>query len=759
MQYRFVTNIAEEVKKGNIIYQSEKLDNQKEHINLYIANGLIGACIDSLGSMGNSRGEQSICKTFLSHKYHYTNACYNMEFKVPLATLEYDIVADGKVLSGGDFGIRDYRQELDIYHALLTTEYTLTNEEGPIARIKIIQCMSQEIQNVFLTDYIIEPLNKKPVTLEVSINCIREYISHYQYPYSAKLKHVQYRHLKVLEVENNAVRTQLALLSGSTYNSEVFNDSCSKYIYSISKKEHIRIQAVISSQKDNNSIENLIEQCGNIPYDQHIQRHQSKWEDFWNESILSFGGNHPLMILWLRFNYYFAASEAWFKSVPLTPGGLTGSDCWPFFFPQDYFYMYQFYLSANHKKMADATAVYWYDILPEVKNYTKRVFGVEGAYYPWGCPFFNYAELHTEGVPNKCYYELHNSAYVLWMCYQYYKYSGDIEYLRLYGYPVIREIAAFYSAISSIEHRTGKYQIVFKPNMGQDEMGGINKENYLCTLTSAQYSLETAVEVCNILGITPEETWVQIVDKGYAFSNLVKDGMLYLNSEMQGNDGRQKHPVQLNSLAYLPIRSLYESDEFSRTYFDRYALTHRANENYWYGWTLGEFLLASVRRRDLDEAEKDFGNLLLTSNRKEPYLDKDRIQIYETSGVLNMSYYITTHGLIAQSITEMFVQTYDGGCSIFPALLESIQKSGYEAVFEGIATPFGYTVSGKIENNRCQIIISNQWGTRLRMRIHHIVGRYVLTHSTGVRIVEVQGNEWFETVILPNNEYHIVPLE
>ena len=173
------------------------------------------------------------------------------------------------------------------------------------------------------------------------------------------------------------------------------------------------------------------------------------------------------------------------------------------------------------------------------------------------------------------------------------------------------------------------------------------------------------------------------------------------NSLLKGTGGedygKQKHPPQLNPLAFLPV-SQTVSAPTRRAYEMRYEITERAEEPFFYGWTLGEFLLSSSRMANAGEWKKDWDNAL-----RSEYVDPERIQIYETSRAWGASFYTTTHGLFTQSILDCIVsdwwgQLRVGGC---------VPWRG-EISFEGIRTLLGVNVSGQINAKEIALTLHAQ---------------------------------------------------
>ncbi|MDO8683008.1 MAG: hypothetical protein Q7N50_05965, partial [Armatimonadota bacterium] len=326
-----------------------------------------------------------------------------------------------------------------------------------------------------------------------------------------------------------------------------------------------------------------------------------------------------------------------------------------------------------------------------MKEYTQRLLGVGGVFAPWEFPYGSLDGYYDPETPNMCTYELHNSGYLCRMAHETAIMMDDADWARTYAEPLIRETARFYLNILKKEN-DGAWHIDITPSMGQDELGGENQKDYLCALYSAQYCLRTAVE----RGMDETGRMRSILRDGLAFSSLLSERGIYYTCQGSGSSafGKQKHPPQLNPLAFLPVSNT-AADPIRRAYELRYEITDGAEKPFFYGWTLGEFLLASVRMGDAGGWKKDWDNALRAG-----YVDPERVQIYETSRAWGASFYVTTNGLFTQSIFDCIASTWWGRLQVG----ECIPWRG-EISFGAIKTLAGVDVSGQIDATHIDLLL------------------------------------------------------
>jgi hypothetical protein len=231
-----------------------------------------------------------------------------------------------------------------------------------------------------------------------------------------------------------------------------------------------------------------------------------------------------------------------------------------------------------------------------------------------------------------------------------------------------------------------------RPSIGQDENGGINQDDYLCSLFSARYCFQKAIEYS-----LDDGTYTRILEDGLAFPPLLSERGYYFTCSGTGEEdfGKQKHPVQLNGLAFLPVHS--KVTEPSATAYDlRYRITLDAEQPLFWGWTLGEFLLAGSRTGDVEGWKKDWDNIPVSNN-----IDPDWIQFYESSNFYEAAFYTTTNGLVAQSILDNLVSDWFGE-------LEIARCNPWEGkvLIRNIYSLLGVRVDGEIEGPNAVIHLS-----------------------------------------------------
>lgn len=417
------------------------------------------------------------------------------------------------------------------------------------------------------------------------------------------------------------------------------------------------------------------------------------WHHKWDETASIHFSDSEAQRMWVRSMALFLSTFGSEKLGLAPPCGFSGSG-WPFPYSQDLSYIHPVLLHTGNMDIAQSWIEYFAERIEGMKAYTKRLLKVDGILTPWVFPYGDFEGYHDPTPPNKFYYEIHNTGYMARMAYETSLFVNDETWAKKYAYPLIAESARFYRDICNKE-ADGYWHLFVEPGMGQDERGGYNQKNYLCALYSAKYSFQKAV-AC---GLDESGEYAQILKEGLAFTPLKSEQGYFYSCAGSGPDdfGKQKHPVQLNELAYLPTEAK-ASPEALKIYDLCYEITRDAKNPYFYGWTLGEFLLAGSRVGDTEGWQKDWDNML-----KSDYTDKDFIQIYETSKTFNMSFYNTTNGLIAQSLFNNLICDWYGKLEVG----KCFSRTG-KATFKNLYSNLGVKISGSINNGKA-IILLEAW--------------------------------------------------
>lgn len=426
------------------------------------------------------------------------------------------------------------------------------------------------------------------------------------------------------------------------------------------------------------------------------------WETRWGNAYVQLPDAH-LAALWARSMFYVLSTYGPDVASPAPPMGWSGAG-WNVHFPQDLSYIHPALLRYGHGDIARAWIEFYRANLDVMRDYTRRVWKVEGTMWAWTFPIGPNAPMIPTGgdwrdLPRRSddwyQYEIHNAAYPARMARETAQFLNEPEWTCQTAWPVVYGSAQFFGALLSRDEN-GRWNLVVQPSTGQDEFGGHNAPNYLDALLSARYCLQTALAMARELSIELPEAaqWTQILSDGLAFEHLrdSETGLLRTCEADGWRLGQQKHPVQLNSLMFLPLDSAPHQD--ARAAFEvRHQLCIGAKDSRFYGWTLPAYWLAGVHLGEARAFESDLQHAAPSQN-----VDAAWIQLYE-SAPKSGPYFVTSHGLYLQAVADAFVCDFWGETQIGMA----VPASWNGTHFENLHLKNGATYSGYFDGERCRV--------------------------------------------------------
>jgi trehalose/maltose hydrolase-like predicted phosphorylase len=229
-----------------------------------------------------------------------------------------------------------------------------------------------------------------------------------------------------------------------------------------------------------------------------LDRHVAEWAKLWRGDIV-LDGNVQVQkdIRFALYHLYSFAREG--TALSLSPMGLSGLGYNGHVFWDTELWMYP-PLLALQPGIARSLLEYRYQRLEAAKQ-NAFSHGYRGAMFPW--------ESSDEGSEDTPVWALtgpfqhHITGCVGWAFWKYYQATQDKIWLRDRGYPVLKEVADFWT--SRVERKgPGKYEInnVIGANEWQE-----NIDNNAFTNGMAITSLRYAAQAAKVLGITPDPDW------------------------------------------------------------------------------------------------------------------------------------------------------------------------------------------------------------------------------------------------------------
>jgi len=252
----------------------------------------------------------------------------------------------------------------------------------------------------------------------------------------------------------------------------------------------------------------LATQARGAGFHQLLERHSAAWNDLWRSDIAIEGDARAQTAVHSDLYYLLASSTAdthWpMGACGLTPGyaghAFWDSDSW--IFPA---------LLLLHPERAKSLVQFRAHTLPAAQA-RARARALKGAMYPWEAD----PENGSEQTPHFAYVlgerEIHVNADIAIAQWQYWLATHDRDWLKEYGWPVIRNVADFWASRASWNRDMRRYEIVHVTSVAESYN---DVPNDTFTNASAQKVLYIAAKAAALVGERADPHWAEVAAKLY----------------------------------------------------------------------------------------------------------------------------------------------------------------------------------------------------------------------------------------------------
>ena len=631
---------------------------------VYLGSGRAGGCFDGYGLMNQEEKTGYMYHTTYKNACHYHRHQFEMDAWIGLYRIAF---ANLPQLDD----IR-YDQHLDLYKGRLTTAYTL--KDGTEIKVTVFYSLAHRDTLSVIYEY-------KGMAPQLTLIPEPEVKGGDGQRYCQEIEITEDGFVAKTNLTSTRVGLRIISEKGEVIRkkSDRLEDGRTLLTFTGKEGRHLLLITSANIHEYSTVTESLQKDPDEqLALDVWAEDCAASWKEAYGTAYVDIPDDYVSMMT-ARSIYYVLASFAPGMSSPSAPLGWTGYG-WANHFPQDVSYIHPAMLRLGFVDLAKGIVDYYRKTLEDMKKITARVYGGRGAMWAWEYPIHPGGEMMTSGAPNKFEFEIHNAAYPARMAYETAMQLGDAKWTEETAKPIVKASAEFFASHLSRD-ANGKWNLHVIPSMSQDEYAESDKPNYLCALYAARYTLRIAVA----MGMEEYEGYVA---DGLNFERLVdKKEKLYKTSEdmLSENWGREKHPVQLNPLTFLPAAEL---DEYEKNaYIRRADICEDTKRDYFAGWTLGAFWLAASHMGDGEGLYRE-----LHRSDREDYLSGDKLAFYESTKIYSFPYFITSHGLWLQAVLDAFVCDFSEETKIGAAIPE--QWKG--AFYYGLHTKDGKVHSGKV---------------------------------------------------------------
>lgn len=244
-------------------------------------------------------------------------------------------------------------------------------------------------------------------------------------------------------------------------------------------------------------------------WDDLLSEHVQRWLKLWDSDV-RVPGRPDLEIPWRTAQYSLLSSVREGQDTSIPPAGLSSDNYAGLVFWDTELWMMPSLL-AQHPELAKSVVEYRRKMLPAARANAASI-GQKGAFYPWTSADTGQleADCHSWDPPEAphCYTQNHLQSDVAFAAWQYYLATGDRQWLREHGWPVLQGIAEYWAGRVT-PNPDGSYSI--NKVSGPDEYSnGVNDGVF--TNAGAATALRHATEAARLLGQQAPPEWAHIAD-------------------------------------------------------------------------------------------------------------------------------------------------------------------------------------------------------------------------------------------------------
>jgi len=255
-----------------------------------------------------------------------------------------------------------------------------------------------------------------------------------------------------------------------------------------------------------------------LPYDTLLAKHKQVWQDYWQQSDVIIEGDDKAQQA-IRYNIYQLriSTSSHDSRYSTAAKGLTGFGYHSHIFHDTEIFMLPYFTYA-HPDIARNLLLYRYHLLPGARAKAARN-GYAGAQYPWestldGSEATPNAIIHPESgeiiaVLNG-HIELHITASIAHAVWQYWRVTGDDEFMHNYGAEILLSTAAFWASRAEYHADRNDYEIndVIGPDEWHEHVNNNAYTNYM-----ARRNVQLALMALDWLQTTDEDKTRELIEQ------------------------------------------------------------------------------------------------------------------------------------------------------------------------------------------------------------------------------------------------------
>ena len=490
-----------------------------------------------------------------------------------------------------------------------------------------------------------------------------------------------------------------------------------EFAVAVASSENRKVVAIVSSMESTDVVGDAVKLADEILEEtltDLIKEHELTWNYFWSKSGIEMDDKF-LESTWYRSLYFLrCVSKPGVQSVGLFAGLINDVPAWHGDYHTNY-NIQQTYWSAyasNHSDLAEPYDRLIYEYLPRANWLSNKVYSMKGAYYPHVMYAYEPAEPDKCKSNNNRQYIHHTwgmtlgvngfSVQPLWWRY---KYNPDPERLKNLVYPVIRDVAIFYSEF--IEQCSGGTTVRLGPSVSPEHWGWTKNldKNYNCTFDIAliRYTLNAAIEGATLLKID-----TSLVSRFQSALNQLPEYPLSKDQKPIIVDVEGAPPIEYN--IPVPTSPIFPGDVVSWwSSNDEKQIFKRTIESLKWNGNNATFMLAIARARlSMPGSQEWLKSEIETRTRTNETISLNALVPHRRFN--DFGHYTEQFG-VGMAISELLLQSVSDIIRIFPAI-----SPGSNIEFSNLRTQGGFLVTAKGSLDNVESLkIESPYGGELKL--------------------------------------------
>lgn len=577
---------AQEVSQSTWHVQAKNID-PNNYYGVTCANGVIGIV--------SSPDPMKVKDVVLNGVYDYYQRGRVSNILKTFNNLNVDLIIDGQFIDRD--AISNYAQTLDMKRAALTTTFDFANKATvkhtmmalrhlPYTAMSIVEIIAKadveiaprsvieapnhliDVRNYY--GEIDRPHIRFPLLTSVGKSPSGKYIlaTSNSFIFPEEHGHEPTVIHEDWDYNRHWAKFSKKVKAGETYRFAIIGSTCSSEQY----------------EDPHNEAERLTIYARLEGIDRLVKRHEAAWEELWKSDIIIEGDEASQRDVRFALYHLYSFGRAG-TAYSLSPMGLSGLGYNGHVFWDTEIWMYPPLLLLQ-PDIARSLLEYRFERL-EAARQNAFSHGYKGAMFPWESAGDGSEDTPVWALTGP--FQHHISGDIGWACWKYYQVTKDKEWLKTRGYPIIKEVADFWT--SRVERNgPGQYDIINVIGANEYEE---NIDNNAYTNGMAITVLGYATQAANELGLTPDPDWAHVAQN----IPILKfpDGTTRENATYDGVTIKQ---ADVNLLAY-PMKIVTDEKDIRK---DLAYYEPRMDSK---GPAMGVSVLATLYAR-LGDAEKAF---------------------------------------------------------------------------------------------------------------------------------------------------------